>query len=449
MREFDLDLFVIGGGSAGVRASRISAGHGARVAIAEEKRYGGTCVIRGCVPKKLFLYASEFSRAFADARGYGWSLGDARFDWPSLVAAKDREIDRLNRVYERMLADAGVELLHGRARLVEPHTVEVDGRQMTARYVLVASGSRPYLPDVTGVECAITSDQAFHLPALPDRITVVGGGYVAVEFAHIFNGMGRKVTLVHRGRRVLRGFDGDVRDAVTAGLRARGVELHLENEVERIEPRDGSVDLRLATGITLHTDIFMCATGRVPATADMGLEEAGVALGDQRGVVVDRYSRSSVEHIFAVGDCTNRIMLTPVAIREGQAVADTLFGGRPTPVDHENVPSAVFAQPPAATVGLTEEQARARYPEVDIYRSVFRPMRNTLAGRDEKTMMKLVVDGASQRVLGVHVVGEDAAEIIQGVAIAVKMGATKQDFDRTTALHPTTAEELVLMRQKL
>ncbi len=448
MSEFDLDLFVIGGGSGGVRASRVSAGYGGRVAIAEEHRFGGTCVIRGCVPKKLLVYASELGRSFADAPGYGWSVGDVGFDWSALLAAKDREIQRLSELYESMLANAGVQVMHGRARLVDRHTVEVGGKRLTSRYVLVATGSRPYLPDVPGVECAITSDEAFHLEALPESVAVVGGGYIAVEFAHIFNGLGCRTELVHRRGRVLRGFDDDVRNAVTDGLAARGVKLHLSAEVAHIERRDSGVELSLTTGATLRADAFMCATGRVPATADLGLDQAGVALGPNGGVVVDRYSRSSVENIYAAGDCTDRIMLTPVAIREGHAVADTLFGGRPTPVDHEAVPSAVFAQPPAAFVGLTEEQARARHDAVEIYRSVFRPMRNTLAGRDEKTAMKLVVDAASQRVLGVHIVGDDAPEIIQGVAIAVKMGATKADFDRTTALHPTSAEELVLMRAK-
>ncbi len=447
MDRFDYDLVVLGGGSGGVRAARVAARSGARVVIVEEYRYGGTCVIRGCVPKKLFVYASHLGDEIADAVAFGWQVEKPRFDWATLVANKDREIARLSSIYQRLLGDAGVEMISGRGVVVDPHTVEVDGKRLTARVILIATGATPFVPAIPGAELAVTSNEAFHLPTLPRRVTVVGGGYIAVEFAHIFAGLGCEVSLVHRGTQVLRGFDLDVRAEVTAGLAARNVALHLETTVEANERNEQGLSLRLATGQVLHTDLALVATGRLPNTAGLGLLEAGVACDDKGAVVVDELSRSSVESIYAVGDVTNRVNLTPIAIREGQAFADTVFGGRPTPVQHRCIPTAVFSIPPAASVGLTEEAARSQYEEVDVYRAHFRPLKHTLTGRSEKVLMKLIVERQSDRVLGVHMVGLDAAEIIQAAAIPVLMGATKAQFDATVAVHPTTAEELVLMRQ--
>jgi glutathione reductase (NADPH) len=430
MAEFDVDLFVIGGGSGGVRAARVAAEYGARVAIAEENRWGGTCVIRGCVPKKLLVYASEVLHYLEDARGYGWTIGSARFSWPDFIAAKAREIARLSAVYVRRLQRANARLIEARARLVDAHTVEVGGERITAAHILIATGGAPKKP----AGAWITSDDAFHLAELPRSIAILGSGYVAVEFAHIFAGFGVKTTLMHRGG-VLRGFDPDVAEDVTRGLTAHGIAV--------VEGAPQGDFLRGADP-TGH-DLAMAAIGRAPRTADLGLEQAGVALNDQGGIVVDEFSRTNVPHIYAVGDVTQRVALTPVAIREAVAVVDTVFAGRPTPIHHDAIPTAVFAQPPAASVGLTEPAARAVY-DVAIYRTRFRPMRHSLTGRDERVMIKLVVDRATDRVLGVHMVGPDAPEIIQTAAIAVAMRATKADFDRTFALHPTTAEELVLMR---
>ncbi len=454
MTRFDYDLFVIGGGSGGVRAARIAAEHGARVAIAESFRYGGTCVIRGCVPKKLFVYASEYRHTLADAAAYGWdTAGPARFDWATLIANKDAEIDRLNGIYIKLLERAGVEIFHGRATLDDAHTVAIDGaepKRVTAQTILIATGSRPRLPHIPGGEHVITSNEAFHLPRLPAHITVVGGGYIAVEFAHIFAGMGASVSLVHRGAKVLRGFDDDVRADVTEGLASHsGVDNRLSNEINRIDKLpSGRLQATLKTGGTLETDVILCAIGRIPNTDNMGLEAIGVSLQDEGAVAVSAQSQTTVNNIFAVGDCTDRVNLTPIAIREGQAFADAQFGGGVAEVDYEHIPTAVFSQPPVGTVGLTEAQARERYGDIDIYLSRFRPMKYTLPGRQERTMMKLVVDRDSQRVVGVHMVGLDAAEMIQCVAVAVRMGATKADLDATVAVHPTTAEELVLMRTK-
>ena len=450
MPTYDYDLFVIGGGSGGVRAARIAAGHGARVGIAEEYRYGGTCVIRGCVPKKLLVHGSQFSQEFEDAAGYGWSVGDVTFDWATLIANKDTEIDRLNRVYIRLLEHAGVKMYNARARVADPHTIEVGGERVTANILLVATGGRPWKPTVPGIEYAITSNEAFHLPALPRRVVIIGGGYIAVEFAGIFRGFGSEVKQIYRRDRVLRGFDDDVRDAVQENLRARGVELHLNAQHTRIERTESGLRVCLDDdGGGLDADAVMCATGRTPNTDDLGLVEAGVSLGSHGAVQVDEYSRTNVGNIYAVGDVTDRINLTPVALHEGHAFADTVFGKTPRPVDHAGVPSAVFAHPTAAVVGMTEAGARAAGGPVDIYRTRFRPLELSLTGRDERTMMKLVVDGANHRILGAHMVGEHAAEIIQCVAIALKMGATKADFDRTLGIHPTAAEELVTMRSKV
>ena len=425
MNSYDVDLFVIGGGSGGVRAARVAASHGARVAIAESSRWGGTCVVRGCVPKKLMVYASEVQRQLDDARGQGWTVPPATFDWPTFLAAKDKEIARLSKGYSDRLTAAGVRLLEGSARVLDLHTIEVNGERITAANILIATGGKPRLPH-TGKW--ITSDEAFHLPELPPRIAILGAGYIGVEFAHIFAGFGSQVTLVHRGG-ILRSFDPDIQTEIARGLTNRGVRLHEADGVEGLE-----------------YDVAMSAIGRSPCSGGIGLEEVGVHLDPRGGIVVDDYSRTNVPHIFAVGDVTMRVALTPVAIREGHAVADTLFGGRPTPVHHDHIPTAVFAQPPAATVGLTEPAALAGGRDIQIFRARFRPMRYALSGRDEHVAMKLIVEKSTDRVLGLHMVGMDAPEIVQAAAIAITMGATKADFDRTVAMHPTTGEELVLLR---
>jgi glutathione reductase (NADPH) len=446
MATYDYDLFVLGAGSGGVRASRVSAGLGARVAVAEERRLGGTCVNVGCIPKKLLVYASHYPEAFEDATGYGWRVGESSFDWPRLIAAKDREIQRLNDVYAKLLADAGVEVIEGRARISDPHGVIVGERRYSARHILVATGSWPRIPEVPGAELAISSNEAFHLEELPPRTLIVGGGYIAVEFAGILHGLGSKVTQLYRGPLFLRGFDGDVRRFLADEMRKKEIDLRFEVNVDALERSAGGIRSRLTDGSTLESDAVLFATGRAPLTADLGLEEAGTKLDTNGAVVVDALSCSSVPSIHAIGDVTDRINLTPVALHEGVCLAQTLFGGRPTPVDHENVPSAVFSQPPIGQVGLTEEDARERYGEIDVYRSEFRPLLHTLSGRSERCLMKLVVDRGSERVLGVHVVGDSAAEIVQGFAVAVKMGATKAQLDATIGIHPTAAEELVTLR---
>ena len=449
MAKYDYDLFVIGGGSGGVRAARASARYGARVALAEERYLGGTCVNVGCIPKKLLVYASRYGEEFENAGGFGWTVREPRFDWAALIANKNREIARLNGVYRELLEGVGVEIMNAHARLLDAHTVEVAGRRVSAAHILIATGGWPVKPEVPGAEHAITSNEAFELPELPARILIVGGGYIAMEFAGIFNGLGSEVTISYRGEQILRGFDGDVRRHLHDEMRKKGVRILLQSEVKRIDRRGGSLDVILTGAETkMSCDTVFYATGRPPNTSDLGLAEAGVKLDEQGGVMVDRYCRSSVASIYAVGDVTNRIALTPVAIREGAAVATTLFGGAETPVDHKDVPSAVFSQPPVGTVGLTESEAVAELGKVDIYRTDFRPLRHTLTGRGERTMMKLVVDAASQRVVGAHMVGADAPEIIQGVAIAVKAGLTKAQFDATVGIHPTAAEEFVILKER-
>ena len=449
MAQYDYDLFVIGAGSGGVRAARIAATLGARVAIAERDRVGGTCVIRGCIPKKLLVYAAHFREDFEDAAGYGWSVGEPEFSWARLIANKNAEIARLEGVYVANLEKAGAMLLRGSVRIADAHTVELDGRRVTAGYLLVATGARPSLPHMPGVEHAITSNDAFELPRLPARIVIVGGGYVAMEFAGIFNGIGSQVTLSYRGPQILRGFDDDVRQHLAAEMTKKGVRILVRSNVERIDRRpDGSLAVGFTGGQPVECDAVMFATGRVPNTSDLGLEEAGAELGESGEVVVDRYSASTAPSVYAVGDVTDRINLTPVAIREGHAVALTLFGGTPTPVDHMDVPTAVFSQPPVGTVGCTEAEAKERLAELEIYKTTFRPLKATLSGRDERTLMKLVVDAATQRVIGAHMVGPDAPEIIQAVGIAVKAGLTKAQFDSTVGIHPTAAEEFVTLREK-
>ncbi len=450
MSDYEVDLFVIGGGSGGVRAARMAAQHGARVMLAEEYRVGGTCVIRGCVPKKLLVYASRFRAEFEDAAGYGWTLPHASFDWAMLIANKDKEIARLEAAYTATLEKAGVTIVKSRAALADAHTVQLaNGDRVRAAHILIATGGAPSYGDpIPGIEHAISSNEAFHLPHLPAHVLVQGGGYIAVEFAGIFAGLGAQVTLVYRGENILRGFDDDVRQHLRMDMERHGIRVFTGCKVEAIEQASTRYSALLSSGNRVSADCVMFAVGRQPNIGKIGLKEAGVGIGKNGGVGVDEYSRTSAANIYAIGDVTNRVNLTPVAIREGAAFADTVFGGKPTAVDHTNVPTAVFSDPEIGVVGLTETQARARLAQTDIYRAMFKPLKATLSGRDTTVLIKLVVDGRSDRVVGCHIVGEGAAEMIQVAAIAVKMGATKADFDATMALHPTTAEELVTMRHR-
>jgi glutathione reductase (NADPH) len=428
-----------------VRASRFAASYGARVAVAESGRFGGTCVNVGCIPKKLFAYAAHYRADFEVAKSFGWTLGEPNFNWATLLANKDREIARLNGVYEGALVKAGARVLRGRARVLDAHTVEVNGERHSARHILVATGSWPHLPDIPGREFAITSNDAFYLAELPRRALVVGGGYVALEFASIFNGLGVQTTLACRGARLLRGFDAELGERIAGEMRGKGVDVRLQANLAKLER---GIRVTYAGGATQDVDLVMFATGRKPNTAGLGLEAAGVKLAADGAVVVDAYAKSSVDSIHAIGDVTNRLNLTPVATAEGMALAKTLFRGEPTAIDHDNVPTAVFSDPNVAAVGLSEERARERSGKVDIYKTAFRALKHTLGGYEERTFMKLVVDAATQRVLGAHMIGPDAGEIVQGIAIAVKLGATKAQFDATLGIHPTAAEEFVTMREK-
>ncbi|WP_175704107.1 glutathione-disulfide reductase [Burkholderia ambifaria] len=448
--EFDYDLFVIGAGSGGVRLARMSASYGARVGIAEEEQIGGTCVLRGCIPKKLLVYASHYPHEVEDAKGFGWTFGAGTLDWPALIAAKDREINRLSDIYINLLQQSGVEMHAGRATLVDAHTVAIGDRTIRARHIAIATGSRPSLPPRPGIEHAITSREALSLAKLPERIAVVGGGYIAVEFAGIFNGFGSHVDLFYRGEKILRGFDDDVRHFLTDEMTKQGVAIHARAVVESIvRADDGTLGVRVGDAQHGPYDAVLYATGRVPNVEGLGLERAGVLLDARGAIAVDAYSATSVASIHAIGDVTSRPQLTPVATRDGALLAATLFGGRRAATDHEWVPSAVFSQPEVATVGLTEAHARGVYDELDIYRTSFKALRHTLSGRDERTLMKLVVARDSQRVVGAHMVGRDAGEIIQGIAIAIRAGATKAQFDDTIGIHPTAAEEFVTLRQKV
>jgi len=444
----DVDLFIIGAGSGGVRAGRIAAGYGARVMVAEEYRVGGTCVIRGCVPKKLLVYASRFRHEFEDAAGFGWTVPEPTFDWAMLIRNKDKEIDRLEAAYVANLQKPGAAIVRTRAVLEDAHTIQLaSGGTVNAKHILIATGGAPFAgPPIPGIEHVISSNEAFHLPALPQRVLVQGGGYIAVEFACIFAGMGAQVTLVYRGENILRGFDDDVRTHLRHEMERRGIRVICGRTVVEVTQSGAAHPAKLSDGQWIDVDKVMFATGRKPNVAGLGLEKVGVKLAENGGIAVDEFSRTSVPHIYAVGDVTNRVNLTPVAIREGHAFADTVFGNKPTKVDHINVPTAVFSEPEVGVVGLTETQAREKFPRVDIYKTSFRPMKATLSGRETRILMKLVVDGTTDRMLGCHIVGEAAAEMIQVVGIAVKMGATKADFDATMALHPTAAEELVTMR---
>jgi glutathione reductase (NADPH) len=447
--DFDVDLFVIGAGSGGVRAARIAAGYGAKVLVAEEFRVGGTCVIRGCVPKKLMVYASRFADDFADAAGFGWSVPQPSFEWRKLVAAKENEISRLSNIYRTNLDKVGVPIIDSRAEVEDAHHIRLlaDGRQISARYILVATGGAPVLePAVPGLEYAITSNEIFDLEVFPKRLLIVGGGYIAVEFASLLARLGSSVTLTIRGENILRGFDDDLRTGLRDALQHAGIALKFGVLPTRIEKTSEGLAVSLADGVVLDVDQIMIATGRHPHTHGLGLEKAGVALDGIGAVKVDAWSKSNVDSIYAVGDVTNRVALTPVAIREGHAFADSVFGGKPTAVDHKNIPTAVFTTPEIGTVGMSEAQARETFDRVDIYLACFRPLKATLSGSHDKTVMKLVVDAATDKVVGVHILGEAAGEMAQVLGIAVKMGATKADFDETMAVHPTSAEELVTMR---
>ncbi|MBV8133054.1 MAG: glutathione-disulfide reductase [Alphaproteobacteria bacterium] len=448
MPRYDFDLLTIGAGSGGVASSRRAGSYGARVAICEELRVGGTCVLRGCVPKKLLVYGAQFADAFADAEGFGWTVPPTDFDWPKLIAAKDKEIGRLSQIYVNMLNNARVEIIDGHAALTDPHTVEVAGRSYTAENILIATGSWPEVPQIPGIEHVISSNEALDLEELPGRIVIVGGGYIAVEFAGIFNGLGSEVVELIRRPELLYGFDDDIREALGQEMRGRGVDIRGRTQVARIDKVTGGYIVTTTAGDKIEADLVMYATGRAPNTKGMGLAEIGVRINEAGAVVVDEWQRSSVPNIYAVGDVTDRINLTPVAIAEGRAIAETLFNDNPTKMDHTNVPSAVFSQPPISAVGLTEERARREYGEVDIYMARFKPMKNTLSGREERTLMKLVVDARTDRMLGCHMLGPDAPEIIQGLAVAVKCGATKRQFDQTVGIHPSAAEEFVTMREK-
>lgn len=449
MASYDYDLFVIGGGSGGVRAGRLAAGMGKKVAIAEEYRFGGTCVIRGCVPKKLFVYASQFSEHFEDAAGYGWSVGETKFDWPTLIANKDREIARLEGLYRRGLDTNGAEIIESRAELVDRHTVEIKatGRRVTAETILIATGGHPTPhPALPGHELTISSNEAFDLKELPKAILIAGGGYIAVEFANIFHGLGVETTLVYRGQEILSRFDTDMRKGLHRAMEEKGIRILCHQVFTGITRRaDGRLEAETSEGETLVADQVMLALGRAPNTAGLGLDRAGVETDPRGAIVVDRFSRTNVDNIYAVGDVTDRVQLTPVAIHEAMCFLDTVYRGRPTAPDHELIATAVFSQPEIGTVGLSEEDAAKAHDEIEIYRAEFRPMRHTLSGRREKMIMKIVVNAADRKVLGVHILGPDAGELAQALAIALKAGCTKDDFDRTMAVHPTAAEELVTM----
>jgi len=450
MSDHDVDLFVIGAGSGGVRAARVASSYGARVMIAEEHRVGGTCVIRGCVPKKLLVYASRFSDEFEDAAGFGWTVPGPTFYWPTLIANVDREVARLEAAYTSTLDRFNVTLINSRAVLEDSHTVRLtNGTRVRAETILISTGAWPhYGPKIPGIEHAMSSNEAFQLKQLPKRIVIQGGGYIAVEFACIFAGLGSQITLVYRGENILRGFDDDIREHLRNEMRGRGITVTCGHTVAAIEPAGDEFVTRLSDNSTIASDIVMFAIGRRPNVMGLGIESVGVRIHERGGIDVDQYSRTPVANIYAVGDVTNRVNLTPVAIREGHAFADTVYGGKPTPVDHANVPTAVFSEPELGVIGLTEQQARERHAKVDIYKTSFRPMKATLSGRNTRVFMKLVVDGATDQVIGCHIAGPDAGELIQVIGVAVKMGVTKADFDATMAVHPTAAEELVTMREK-
>ncbi|PHZ86074.1 glutathione-disulfide reductase [Paremcibacter congregatus] len=448
---FDYDFFVIGAGSGGVRASRMAATYGAKVGLCEDYRVGGTCVIRGCVPKKLFVYASEYSAHFSDSKGFGWSGDEQKFDWPALIAAKDKEIDRLNGLYIQNLKNSDVEIIQARGKMLDAHTVELssaDGvRTVTADKILIATGGWPQMPDIPGIEHAISSNEAFHLETLPQKMAIVGGGYIAVEFAGIFNGMGVETHLLYRGEQILRGFDKEIATKLNEEMSKKSVDVRVQTNVTEIIKTDSGLNLKLTDGSILTVDAVMFATGRVPNVKGLGLEDLGVEMKQNGAIIIDEDFKTSVENIFAVGDVTDRVQLTPVAIKEGAALTATQFNDTPTRVDYDNIPTAVFSQPSIGTVGLSEEQAAKKFgDDIKVYRSEYRSMKFTLSGRPERSLMKLITQKSTDKVIGVHMIGPDSAEIIQGIAIAMKCGATKAQFDATVAVHPSSAEEFVLMK---
>jgi glutathione reductase (NADPH) len=447
MDKLDYDLFVIGAGSGGVRAARMSSSFGARVAITEDRYLGGTCVNVGCVPKKLLVYASHFSEDFENARGFGWKLGTTDFNWQQLIKNKNTEIERLNGVYENILSSAGVELIEGHGTLVDEHTVAVDGKNYSAERILIATGGWPSIPDIPGNEHVISSNEVFFLKTLPENILIVGGGYIAVEFAGIFNGLGVDTTLLYRGPLFLRGFDQDVREFLAEEMQKKGIKLKFETNIDSIEKTDNQLQATLTDGSTLAADQILYATGRKPNTENIDIESLGIKLDKNAAIVVNDQYQTNIPSIYAVGDVTNRVNLTPVALAEGMFLARRLYNNETSPVEYENIPTCVFSQPNIGTVGLTEEEARDNYDQIDVYKSSFTPMKHTLSGDDEKTFLKLIVDKQSDLVVGVHMVGPEAGEIIQGIGIAMKAGASKADFDKTIGIHPTTAEEFVTMRE--
>lgn len=447
MSEFQYDLFTIGAGSGGVRASRLAAATGAKVAVAEKSDMGGTCVNLGCVPKKIFSYASHFGDDFEDSVGFGWNAERPSFEWSRLLAHKNAEISRLNGIYQKIMDNHGVQVLRGHARLLDPHTVEVDGKTYTAKTILVATGGRPRIPPFEGGNLGCSSDAMFHLKALPKRLVVAGGGYIAVEFAGIMSGLGVEVTLVHRGHAVLRGFDEDIRKGLSDAILDRGIDLRLNTSVLGISEKDGVYTTKLSEG-TVTSDLVLCALGRVPNTENLGLEAAGVKVDEAGAVIVDERFATSQPNIYALGDLIDRVTLTPVALSEATSFVRDVFENKPTLVDYENIASAVFSNPPVATVGLSEAAAEAQYGEVHVYESRFNPMRNTISGRQERTYMKLIVHPKTDKILGCHMLGPDGPEIMQGLAIAMRAGATKDHFDRTIGIHPTAAEEFVTMRTR-
>ena len=448
MPSYDYDLFTIGAGSGGVRASRVSAAHGAKVAIAEEHRVGGTCVIRGCVPKKMLVYGAHFAEDLEDAKQFGWEVGACTFDWIKLRDNVLGEVDRLNGLYTETLENHDVDIFHERARITGDHEVTLaSGKVITAKYILIATGARPHTPDCPGHELGITSNEAFHLDALPKRILIAGGGYIANEFAGIFNEFGTKVTIINRSERLLRSYDQSLSDRLLQISLVKGIDFRFNAEFRGIEKNaDGTLKVSMTNHEDLEVDCVMFATGRVPNVEGLGLGTVGIEVGKRGEIKVDRFSKTNVDHIYAVGDVTDRVQLTPVAIREGQAFADTTFGNKPSHVDYDCIPSAVFSHPPIASVGMTESEAKNRLGSVKVYQSDFRAMKNVVAGRNERALYKMVCEGDNERIVGIHMIGPDAPEIMQAAAVAVKAGLTKADFDATVAIHPTMAEELVLLR---
>jgi len=447
MTQYDYDLFVIGAGSGGVRAARMASGHGVRVAIAEERYLGGTCVNVGCVPKKLFVYASQFQDQFDAAAGFGWTVEKSTFNWSSLIANKNQEIERLHAVYNNLLQKSGVRIINGRANLLDAHTVVVAGTEYSAERIIIATGGWPSVPDMPGKQHTVTSNEMFFLDQLPKRIIIVGGGYIAVEFACILHGLGVNTTICHRGDKLLRGFDEDIRDFLAHEMTMKGIKLLLNTDIEAIENTGDCFAARLIDGSKVSTDLVMYATGRTPNSTGFGLEALGIELDDEGAIKVNDDYQTNVPSIYALGDVTNRVNLTPVAIAEGMALVNKLYANQPRPVDYDHIPTAVFSQPPIGTVGLTEAQAREKYPDIDIYQTRFTPMKNTLSGMDERTLMKMIVVRSTDRVVGMHMVGTDAPEIIQGMAVAIRAGATKAVFDSTIGIHPTAAEEFVTLRE--